>query len=75
MFKYVFADGVFTFHKGTKADGTQIVFRVRIDNTPEKRSKEHGNIFISIIPATEDEIMLWRIMPYHYKNFPVLKII
>jgi hypothetical protein len=54
-------DGSFSFYTANLDPQhiQQIVFRVREDNTPEKRAKEKGIKFWSIDPSTSREIAIW----------------
>ena len=70
--KYVFDDGEFTFytaHYGSWARDIRIVFRVRIDTTPEKRAAEKGIEFYGrLLPSLPHEIAEWLFV---HPDFPI----
>ena len=70
--KYVFDDGEFTFctaHYGSWARDIRIVFRVRIDTTPEKRAIEKGiKYYDRLLPSLPYEIAEW---VFTHSDFPI----
>ena len=73
---YKFHDGQFRFctaHYGSWANDQRIVFRVRIDSTPEKRAAEKGIMYYDrLFPSYPDEIQAWK---DGHPTYPVLGIV